>query len=322
MPARKVTAVRALPVLVVFALVGCVSAPAATVPSAAALLPTAPGIHEIAIDVDGTEALGLFAVPDASSTSLIVFAHWFGGSPEGVRSVVDELAPMGAYVVAMYYRGEVGDWNAEAGAQDTLAAAQLVLREHPEIDHVVAHGFSMGGEVSGMVIARAPPGMFDHWVTGAGVMDLVDEWTKVPLFRPEIEAETGGVPDVVPDEYAARSPLALVPEIAAHGLTRVYLLHATGDAIVPFGQAEAMYAALVDAGVPVSLYEARVGNGIGLCQPECAAIPVGPAGHEVGMWPTLPLVEHRIASLGDLDAPAIRGSYDGRTGEFEPSDVP
>lgn len=304
-------------------LAGCAST-GATVEDAptAAILPRAPGLHEIVLVVNGSDATGVFAVPEAPSTSLIVFAHWFGGTPEGLRDVVADLLPMGSYVVGMDYRGAPGDWNVEAGVQDTLAATALVLREHPEIDEVVAHGFSMGGEVSGLVVASAPPGTFDHWVTGAGVMDLVDEWTREPIFRDAIEAETGGPPDAVPDAYASRSPIANVDAIAAHGLKRVYILHALGDPIVPFGQAEAMYGALADAGVPVSLYEARLSGGIGLCQPECAAVPVGPAGHEVGLYDTFPLVQHRLEGDGDLDEPAVRGTYDGRTRTFDPDDVP
>jgi recombination protein RecR len=78
----------------------------------------------------------------------------------------------------------------------------------------------MGGEVSGMAAAEAPPGTFDYWLDGAGVTDLAHFWLEVPGLRGVIEAETGGTPDEVPEAYTARSPAVRGADITAQGLAR------------------------------------------------------------------------------------------------------
>lgn len=314
-----------LPLCTVLLLAGCATpAPSASVdPVADLLLPTEPGVHEITLLVNGSEATGVYGVPDAPSRALVVFAHGLGGDHDYVSAVVADVRALGAYAIGMDYRGAVDAYKVKAGVEDTLAATYAVLAEHPEIDIVVAYGHSMGGEITGAAIAQAPAGTFTHWVDGSGVMDLADEWLKMPAFQPIIEAETGGRPMDVPAEYAARSPLFLVDDIKGKGLSRAYIVHGVGDLIVPYEHAERMYDALVEAGVPVTLYEARTSRGLPCGEAACGAPPMTPAGHEVGLWThVLPLLEHRAAGAPERSEPAIHGSYDGSTGTFDPSDVP
>lgn len=315
-----------LPILAIaILLAGCLGATAPPETAAApALLPTEPGIHEIALLVNGSEATGVYGVPDAPSNALVVFAHGLGGDHTYVTDVVTDLRAFGAYAIGMDYRGALDDYKVKAGVEDTLAATYAVLAEHPEIEIVVAYGHSMGGEITGVAIAQAPAGTFTHWVDGSGVMDLADEWLKMPAFQPVIEAETGGRPMDVPEAYAARSPVSLVDDIGTKGLTRAYIVHGVADPIVPYEQGERMYEALVAAGVPVTLYESRTSRGLPCTPAEvCDAPPLTPAGHDVGLWfHVMPILEHRAAGAAERDDPAIRGTYDGASGTFDPSDVP
>lgn len=317
---------RFAPVAALVLLAGCLGAatPPADPTAAVALLPTAPGVHEIALMVEGEEATGVFGVPDApGSRALVVFAHGLGGEHAYVRDVVSDFRDLGAFSIGMDFRGDVGAYKVKAGVEDTLAATFAVLAQHPEIDLTIAYGHSMGGEITGLAVAEAPAGTFDHWIDGAGVTDLAELWTKMPPFRDVIEAETGGEPSEVPDEYAARSPLLRVDDLRDKGLARAYIVHATADPIVTFDHAERMYDALADAGIPVSLYESRVSKGAPLCLDGCEVVPLGVAGHEIGLWfHVMQLVAHRVEGAGDLAEPAVRGTYDGRTMTYEPSDKP
>jgi pimeloyl-ACP methyl ester carboxylesterase len=279
---------------------------------------TTPGVRAFSLMVDGQAALGYVGVP-ASGTSdkLVVICHGFGGAAKDWQDVLKGLADGGVLAVAMDYRGAQDAWKVRAGVNDTLAVTRALQALHPHLNMTILYGWSMGGEVSGMAVAEAPPGTFDFWFDGAGVTDLPAMWMQAPPFRPAIERETGGPPDAVPEAYRTRSPAMLGDRIAEAGLRRAYLVYAPADTIVPADHGESMFRALQDAGVAVTHYAVTSDLDTYACVPvtlDCAALPAGPASHEAG-GPriVLPLVQERLDGKPDPADPAVRGVYDGIT---------
>lgn len=281
----------------------------------------APGLYALELDVGGAKATGLALVPASEPTTLVLVAHGWGGDAESHRPDLERLAEEGALAVAMDFRGERGAYKVRTGIEDTNAAALAMQAEYPEIDRTLLYGWSLGGEIALLAPITAPPGTYDHVFVGAGVSDLESFWHEAPLARPAIENETGGPPTTAADEYDVRSPHLRAGELADKGLTRVFLVHAAADWPVPVEHAERMYTALQEAGIPVSYYVVTKDNAdvclVTVCQPTTVV-----AGHDAGNFRLMrPLIEHRIDRLPDRAEPALRGTYDGETGEYEPSDV-
>lgn len=296
-------------------------APAEPAPAPSAGDPWPPGIHRIGLEVDGERALGLVAVPRGAPTAVVAVAHGWGGDAEAHRGDLERLAAAGAVAFAMDYRGPRGAFKVEAGVADTLAATRTVQERYPGVDRSLAYGWSMGGEVALLAAARAPPGTFDYVFVGAGVADLEAFWHEAPLARAEVERETGGTPLDVPGEYARRSPVLHAGDLAAQGLQRVFVVHAAADAIVPAEQAERLFGALRDAGVPVSFY-AVTKDRTALCAAGICVEPPAPGDHGAGRLAVLwPFIEHRIARLPDPGEAAQRGVYDADTGAYDPKDT-
>jgi pimeloyl-ACP methyl ester carboxylesterase len=285
-----------------------------------------PGVHPFVLMVGEEAASGYVGVPvGGTASTLVVLAKAFGEAAKDWVPLMQELAGQGHLAVAMEYRGSTAPWpdpawKVAAGAQDTLAATLALQALHPEVDRTVLYGVSMGGEVSGLAVAHAPPGTFTYWLEGAGVMDLASEWAELPLFRPMIEAEAGGRPDQVPVAYQGRSPVHTVPSIARQGLTRVYLVHGQGDVVVPAEQGERMYQALRRAGVPVTYYGIVAEPNAPACAPlvlACAPVllPAGPANHDAGWSAAMRRILHdRIDGRPDTTAPAVRVLFDAVSG--------
>jgi dienelactone hydrolase len=178
----------------------------------------------------------------------------------------------------------------------------------------------MGGEASGLAVARAPPGTFTDWVAGSGVADLAAEWQAAVSFRPLIEAEAGGTPDQVPAAYAALSPLGQVPAIAAQHLHRAYLVHGAADTVVPAEQSTRLADALAQAGVPATHVLVASEPGAWACAPllaACAPLPApdAPASHEAGLSKvSLDLVRGLAAGQPEPRQPFQRILVEGATG--------
>jgi dienelactone hydrolase len=321
--------VRPLLACLLVALAGC-AGQAAPIPAQtghAATLPTDlgglgdPGFHAIKLGEGTGTAAGFAAIPaNGQARSLVVLAKGLGGKAEQWRPLMEDLARQGTASIAMEYRGEAGAWKVEAAVQDTLAATAALKAAHPEAQRVVLVGYSMGGEVSGLVLARAPPGTFTHWVEGSGVMDLAAQWRETVTFQPLIEAEAGGRPDEVPDRYQALSPLGDVRGIAQQGLHRAYIVHGVADVIVPVEQGDRMADALKVAGVPLSYTVVATEPAAWACTPlvlVCAPTqaPDAPANHEAGISPlVLRLVRDLAAGAADPQAPYERHVVDAATG--------
>ncbi len=241
---------------------------------------------------NGERAEGWIAVPlDGAPHALVVLCHAYAGSAEELQGDLVELAEHGAVAVAMQYRGPVDAFNVKNGAEDTAAATEFLLGTYPTIETTIIYGFSMGGAVAGVTVASMPPGTFDHWIAGAPVADLTSFWQHSEGFRPILEAETGGRPGETRTAYAARSPLALVEEIAQANLTSVVVVHARADPIVPFADARELYEDLDEQGVRATFF-AVGGNEIpwacSRLERICVANPwVTLDSHMVGHLPTI-----------------------------------
>lgn len=221
-------------------------------PAAASAAPAATGYTVV---VDGETATGRMALPEyGTPTVLVVVCHGYGSSAANVEKYVTDAAARGYIGVAMDYRGARTDWKVWAGWRDTVAATLDLKARYPTIVTTIIYGISMGGEVSGLSVAYAPPGTYQYWVEDSGVENLAEQWSAYPSFRPAIEAETGGTPSDVPQAYLDRSPLAQMDGIKAQGLKRAFVNHGVADTVVTTTQAHEMTAALVASGVPVSAY--------------------------------------------------------------------
>ena len=315
----------------VLLLAGCTSPPQ---PLALAVLESAPAAAAVAaahvesyeVQVDGETATGLIAIPTVTPTTLVVLVHPWGGTAELHRAGLQALADAGVLAVAMEFRGDQGAFKVEAGVQDTVAATLDLQARHPTVDRTLLYGWSMGGEIVLLAVARAPAGTYDYVFEGAGVTDLTSLWVVFVAARPAIEHETGGTPFQVPDAYMQRSPIEHVDDLEDKGVARYFIIHGVGDTPVPVEQAERLYSRMADAGLPVSYYLVTMDKDAWVCTPAvilCAPTPpVGVANHEAGGLRLMqPFLDHRIDRLPDPPADPVRGTYDGNAGTYEPSDV-
>ena len=283
-------------------------------------------IEAFEVDVAGEPAYGLVAIPDGTPTTLVVLAHPWATGAELFRPDLERLAESGVLAVAMDFRGEPDAFKVGSGVADTVAATLALQAAYPSVDRTLLYGWSMGAEVAFLAVAEAPAGTFDYVFDGAGVTDLAALWHSFYAARPFIEAETGGTPTEVPSEYAWRSPVERVADLTDKGVARFFIVHGAGDAPVPVEQAERMYSGLSDAGLPVSYYVVTTNEEPWLCTPVVTVCtpnpPKGVANHEAGGLRLMqPFLDHRIERLPDPAAGAVRGTYEGDTGTYDPSDV-
>ena len=303
-------------------LAGCTAGADSASPASAG-----PGrVDPFEVEVAGEPARGLVAIPAGVPTTLVVLAHPWATGAELFRPDLERLAGTGVLGVAMEFRGEADSFKVAAGVADTVAATLALQAAYPSVDRTLLYGWSMGAEIAFLAVADAPAGTFDYVFDGAGVTDLAALWHAFYAARPFIEAETGGTPTEVPSEYAWRSPIERVADLEGKGVARFFIVHGAGDAPVPVEQAERMYSRLSEAGLPVSYYVVTTNEEPWLCTPVvtvCAPTPPkGVANHEAGGLRLMkPFLDHRIDRLPDPAAPAMRGTYDGDTGRYDPSDV-
>ena len=283
-------------------------------------------LEPFTVEVAGQQAFGVLAVPAGDPTTLVVLAHPWAVGTEVFHVDLQRLAHAGVLAVAMEFRGEADDFKVAAGVEDTVAATLALQAEYPSVDRTLLYGWSMGGEIALLAVAQAPAGTYDYVFEGAGVTDLAALWHAFVAARPAIEEETGGPPTDVPDAYRLRSPIERVAELKDKGIGRFFIVHGAGDAPVPVEQAERLYSRMADAGLPVSYYVVTKNQEPWLCTPVvtlCAPTPpMGVANHEAGGLRLMqPFLDHRIQRLPDPAGGPMRGTYDGETGSYEPSDV-
>lgn len=292
--------------------------------------PTPPGVartEAYSILVGGEPAHGLVGRPasDVVPSTLAVFAHPWGGEAADYADELLGLARRGVVAVAMDFRGAREDFKVHAGVEDTVAATLQLQAEYPTVARTLLYGHSMGGEVALLAVIAAPPGTFDYVFSGAGVSDLEALWHSFVMVRPAIERETGGTPAQVPEAYDGRSPVDRVAALLDRGVARYFIVHGAGDTPVPVDHAERLYEGMEAAGLPVSYYMVTTDEDPPWCPiPKTCVDPDLPAlaDHAAGRYRLMqPFVDNRIDRRPDPPAQPVRGTYDGDSGQYEPSDV-
>ena len=204
----------------------------------------------------------LYLPPEAAQhrVPLIVDVH---GGPTGAW--IDSYSPFASFLVGHGWavlrpnpRGSTGRGPAFAAAnkndlgggdfRDIMAGVDAVLKRFPlDGERLALTGYSYGGEMAGF--AEGKTKRFKAIVCGAPVIDQFSEYGT----------ESGswydrwfyGKPWEHFEDAWRQSPLSG----AAHGSTPFLLLQGQGDTTDPPGQAQEMYRALRQMGVPVDLVE-------------------------------------------------------------------
>ncbi len=152
------------------------------------------------------------------------------------------------------------------------------------------------------------------WLEGVyNLTELYNEATLVGPSNPfaanaksDIEAETGGTFEQVPQAYASRTVVNRAAEIAASGLKGVYIVHAVNDGEAAYNQAQEMVSSLRGHGLPTDLYSVSrhaPGDDQNI-DTTLAGAPGGSAGHEAE-WSTHDIVLD--TGFDRLTASLIRG---------------
>jgi hypothetical protein len=151
-----------------------------------------------------------------------------------------------------------------AAAEDGIKAAKEWEADCSTIDTIVNYGVSMGGNTSGIMAAAGAlradgtTPLFDWWVNVEGVNNLVETYLEARAASPsaaaDIEEETGGSIEEVPEEFLRRTNVARIADIKASGLKGAVLVHGVDDGLVPHNQSDEMFAALTAAAIPTQFF--------------------------------------------------------------------
>ena len=238
------------------------------------------------LKVDGEKATGRFALPAKQPKALVVYAHGFGHtSASWVEHMKTSAKEHGVIAVAMDYRGieispdsnddglpESRGWNAMAGAEDLIAAAQHFDKKCKSIEEIALLGVSMGGNMSGLAVALTGANdikkssgdpLFDYWFDIEGAVNMTETYLAARAAGPangtaaaaaeDIEAETGGPIESNPAAYQERTVVARMDDIDAAGLKGTVVVHGVDDGLVPYNQAREMATLLAQAEIPTLL---------------------------------------------------------------------
>ena len=230
-----------------------------------------------AIDVEGEQATGHYALPQGEPVGMATFAHGYGHTSaswtEHLRNAARDL---GVIAVAMDYRGTVitpreGDvptsrgWRVAEGAEDTIAAATMFEVACPGLGTITNFGVSMGGNTSGLIAAAGAERadgtpMFDYWINVEGATNVIETYMEARTLAPanttaanavaDIEEAFGGTFEEVPDVYQERAVVTRAADIAASGVRNVIMVHGVDDGLVPPNQTREMATVLRQHDVP------------------------------------------------------------------------
>lgn len=138
-------------------------------------------------------------------------------------------------------------WPQRSGGEDLIAATKRFQAQCPTITKTILVGVSMGVSMSGYAVSHLDPadvGLFDYWVACEGVHDMTETYSEATatlnVAQAWIEAETGGTPATVPNEYEERTNVLKTDAIELAGLDRVVYLHAAYDGLVGYHQSRQM----------------------------------------------------------------------------------
>ena len=187
---------------------------------------------------------------------------------------------LGVIAVPPDYRGPHDDlsakplpssrgWRVSEGAVDTVEAAKLFDRSCLKgKGHNVLYSVSMGGNTAGLALALQPKRvngrpMFDEWVDVEGDANMSETYAGAAALagvnafaanaKADIEEETGGTPDEVPQAYADRSVVTRVDDVAASGIKGVVMVHGVMDGLVTHDISRQLQLLLLQNGVPVDM---------------------------------------------------------------------
>lgn len=234
---------------------------------------------EIRSSYDGKTFTGLLQLPDSYDPSapaplLVWLQGMYRAAKWGLEDVANAPAHRGWLTLSLDARGDrtdrehpgitdntrEKDWDnasislgAHRAQRDTMDALNHVLESY-NIDpsRIYIGGSSPGALTAGLVIQNFP----DRWAGGALVMTVVDMADWYAQKDPEghtakdIVIECGGTPEENPEEYARRSLLPKVEQLARVPLV---LCHGTEDSSVPPSHCEKLVKALIPC-KPLDLY--------------------------------------------------------------------
>ena len=234
------------------------------------------------VDVSGEAATGRYALPLKEADTLVLYAHGYGhDSSSWVDHMRMSAADHGVITAAMDYRGTyeektedgttIRGWFVKEGAADLVAAAHYFQKLCPSIKTTILFGVSMGGNASGLALAKAADEkavgggpLFDYWFDVEGAVNVVETYAGASALAPanafaanakaDIEDEMNGTPADDPEGYRDLAVVSHIDEIVASGVKGVAVIHAVEDGLVPYNQAREMVGELVQAQVPVEMY--------------------------------------------------------------------
>jgi hypothetical protein len=239
------------------------------------------------VQVAGETATGLYSVPGRPHPKgLVVFAHGYGHTSASWAHHAIEASRHGLIAVVMDYRGleifpddddpdtlpSSRGWPAMAGAEDSLAAAE-VLSTFCRIDSVSILSVSMGGNMAGLAVALAGERgvtkhvdgspLFDYWIDVEGVVNVIETYMEARTVAPfnafakqaqaDIEAEMGGPIEQRFPEYQERAVVTRIDDIRAAGLDGAVVIHGVDDGLVPYNQGREMATLLGQSRIPTDM---------------------------------------------------------------------
>jgi dipeptidyl aminopeptidase/acylaminoacyl peptidase len=225
---------------------------------------------------DGTDVEAFLTMPLQRSTTsrhpLVVMIH---GGPHGQQgpafnAKAQVYAAQGWAALMVNYRGSTGYGQALADkifgdqnggeAVDVLAGVDAALARYPWIDpaRLGIEGTSYGGQLTNWIITQTD--RFKAAVPNAGISNLVS-FNYMAYYHDYLAVEFGAYPHEkgLMDTLWQRSPIRLIHRVK----TPTLITHGENDNDVPIAEAEQLYIALHDVGVPTVLVRyPREGHGL------------------------------------------------------------
>lgn len=302
----------------VLAIVGCSSAPGAT-------LDAAPGTDSIEIDAPGaptwltvtpvannagviendlTYASGSLVIHarecrpnDGVAHPLAIYNHggFLGLAADPEASLCEQTAQFGYVWLGSSYRGEDGSTGSVEvclGEVDDVLAMLAIARTQPYVnaDKVVMYGGSHGGCITLRALQRGAP------IVAAADLFGPTDWTALDNFwharidandplkstyqqlSQVLEQAAGGTPAAVPTAYDARSPLHFIADVPA--ALPIFVAQGAADTIVPDLQSCNLAAPLATA----SYHDDGAGHELATAPAGCDALAVIPTPRPTS-WP-------------------------------------
>lgn len=225
---------------------------------------------------DSTDIEAFLTLPQgrtASSTHpLVVMIH---GGPHGQQGPAfnhkaQVYAAQGWASLMVNYRGSTGYGQALADrifgdqngaeARDVVAGVDAALARYPWLDRarLGIEGGSYGGQLTNWIITETD--RFAAAIPSAGIANLVS-FNYMAYYHDYLAVEFGRYPhqDGLMDLLWQRSPIRQIHKVK----TPTLILHGENDNDVPIAEAEQLYVALHDVGVPTVLVRyPREGHGL------------------------------------------------------------